>query len=143
MKSGSYSMASQRNLHFLQSHVEPYAATRPRRKRHIHAPVPIPDSLGHPSVRVEPIRVIPVCRVPVKVRDARNEDGPLRQRPSAGENDVFLSVAGRLEGWAVHALCLLDKGVEEQHSLDLIVAPLLVEGGTVVDQLLEETVLLP
>jgi hypothetical protein len=31
----------------------------------------------------------------------------------------------------------LTKGVEERHSLDLIVAPLLVVGGTVVDQLLE------
>lgn len=127
----------QRHLHFLQSHVEPNATTRPRRKRHIHAPVPIADSLSRPSVCVETIRVPPVCRVPVEVRDARDEDGALRKRPSAGENDVFLDVAGGLEGWAVHTLRLLHKGVEERHCLDLIVAPVLVKGGTVVDQLLE------
>lgn len=80
--------------------------------------MPIADSLSRPLVCVETIRVLPVCRVPVKVRDARDEDGALRKRPSAGEDDVFLDVAGGLEGWAAHTLRLLNKGIEGRHFLD-------------------------
>lgn len=127
-----------RNLELLQGGVEANAAPRPGRERHKRSPVPLPDLVGPPAVRIEDVRVVPHARVAVQVRQARDDDGAGRDVPAAGQDDVLAGVAGGLEGRAVHALRLLDEAVEEGQRLDLVERPRLAVVRAVVEQLLQQ-----
>ena len=99
------------------------------------------DVIRQPAVGVKAEGVVPDFRVGVDGVQGRDDDGIGGEAVSAGENDVSLDDAARLERCVVQALGLLEEAVEVGETVGKLRGPFRLGGEAEVDEFLEETVL--